>query len=331
MIQVAVRGLLPQTESLVASLVSTVPWDGGDVPDGVVAIVLDVRAGAPPEPPAHLPVVVVHAGDPPTWAAFSVPAPEAAALLGRAVLAAACEGAARRALGAERALVSDLMDLVCHDARNPLAAIQANLGLLEAASLDPDSAESIADSQMAADAALRIVDNLALAASAEAGRGRRGVGTADARAALAVAIRRAGRSAEISGIPLSADLPPVSTPCGCAADVLEAILDNVLAAAVRHAPRGTEVRAALERTSDCVRITISDAGIPLTDDVRPRLFDRAFQPLSKRTPNARYARGLGLYVAGLLARSCGARLEAVALGDRNVYRLDVPPERAERE
>jgi signal transduction histidine kinase len=314
-------------ESQVAAIVPTVRWDEGPLPDDVVALVVDVRGGAPDAPPPGLPAVVVHAGDPPMWATFSVPAPEADSLLARAVVAAACDGAALRALRSERSLVAELVDLVCHDARNPLAAIQANLGLLESTSADDDSRESIADSQMAAEAALRIVDNLALAAASEAGRGKSARGTSDARAALASALRRAARSAEISGIPIAATLPPSGAPCGCAADVLEAILDNLIAAAVRHAPRGTDVRLELGADRGSVRIAISEAGTPVDGALRGRLFDRAFQPMSKRTPSARYARGLGLYVAGLLAASCGARLESVAVDGRNVYRLDLPPAR----
>lgn len=290
-----------------------------------MGLVVDVRDGAPPrEPDASWPVLAVHAGTPPRFATFSISEDELPDALAAVLLLLVREGAARAAERAERATVADLVELVCHDARNPLAAISANLGMLEAADLDTNSQEAIADSMIAADGALQIIENLARTAALESGRAKDVRGTTDARAAVDDAIRRFRRASQAAQIPFVVEVPDRSVPCACAPQTLGAMLDNLLSVALRYAPRGSDVRLKVEPREGTVAITVSEAGAPVPPELASTIFERASQRATSRSAKGRYGRGLGLYVSRLLAEACGARLESVAVGERNAYRLVIP-------
>ena len=302
----------------------TRPWSGGPLDADAVALVVDVRRGAPPTPEAGSVVLAIHGGDPPSWASVAVRSDDLARDLSRAVVAAVALGTASRTLRIERIAVAELIELICHDLRNPLAAIRANLSMLGTGDLDPDSTEAIEDSMMAGDNALRIVDNLSTVGAIESGRARSGKGVSDARAAVLDAARRARATSEAAAIPVTTDVPDGSFPCAVAPHTLVALLDNVLSVALRYAPRGSDVRIRLERHPTTACVVVSEAAAAVPPALADRIFDRAFQAESKRVAAGRYGRGLGLYVVQLLASTCGATVACRGDGGRNAYWLELP-------
>jgi hypothetical protein len=321
----ATWGLGPDLDEALRGLgVEPSRWTGGPLAGDAVALVMDLRGRGPVEvPPAGTVVLAVHADAAPAWASVAVAANDLSRDLPRALVAAAALGAAKRTLERERTEAWELVELVAHDLRNPLAAIRANLSMIGMGELDQDTTEAIEDSTMAADNALRIIDNHAMVAAIEAGR-TLPADSSDARTAVIEAVRRVRAASDASAIPVVAEVPEDSFPCPVHSHILASLLDNLLSVALRYAPRGTDVRIRLERLEAAARVVVSDGGVPVPPEYARRIFEREFQAESKRIHAGRYGRGLGLYTVGLLAAFSGAKVSCAPDGGRNAYWLEVP-------
>jgi signal transduction histidine kinase len=105
---------------------------------------------------------------------------------------------------------------------------------------------------------------------------------------------------------------------------LEYALHQLVGNAVKFSPAGGQVELGLLRRGALVGVAVRDGGIGVPREAAPRLFERFF-----RAPNAQ-ARGLagpglGLYVAGELARLHGGEVAATSVeGEGSVFTLWLP-------
>ncbi len=86
---------------------------------------------------------------------------------------------------------------------------------------------------------------------------------------------------------------------------LEQILGNLLSNAVTYGEPPIEVAAARDGTG--VRITVTDHGPGIPDEIRQQLFERPVRPKATGTGSGR-GRGLGLFIARHLAEVNGGRI-----------------------
>jgi len=85
-------------------------------------------------------------------------------------------------------------------------------------------------------------------------------------------------------------------------DLIRRLLVNLLDNAIRHAPRGSTVRAELEQTRDGYAISISDQGPGIPVDIRPHIFERFYRGDAARGRGQSNAgAGLGLALARWIA------------------------------
>jgi two-component system sensor histidine kinase MtrB len=99
--------------------------------------------------------------------------------------------------------------------------------------------------------------------------------------------------------------------------VLDRVVSNLVINAVRYGAPPILVEA--ERHDRRLRITVKDAGPGVTDEVRPRLFER-FARGSSATGS-----GLGLAISHRLARHAGGELSLVRSDSSGtVFRLNLP-------
>ncbi|MDP8922693.1 MAG: ATP-binding protein [Chloroflexota bacterium] len=95
-------------------------------------------------------------------------------------------------------------------------------------------------------------------------------------------------------------------------DRLGQILANLLSNAVKYSPDGGEILIRVEDRGGEARITVRDAGVGVTPDDLPRLFDRFYRVETGR--NGARGLGLGLYIARSLAEAHGGRIWATSAG-----------------
>ena len=115
--------------------------------------------------------------------------------------------------------------------------------------------------------------------------------------------RAAGVTLEVPPAP---GLPLVHGNIG----MIERVLENLLRNAIRHTPPGGHVRLRLQRRADAVEVALADDGCGIDAVDLPFIFDRFYQPASRRRESEEDGVGLGLAIARRILELHGSRIEA---------------------
>ena len=184
-----------------------------------------------------------------------------------------------------------LLSAVSHDLRRPLAAAVAAIGGLRAAGENLSEADrrellETADESLATLSTL--VTDLLDVSRVQAGVLAVSFEEVDAAAVVVGSLEELGLGPSEVDLELDPDLPPlIADPV-----LLQRVLVNVLANAVRHAPSGTRVGVATKRVRDLAQLRVIDRGAGVPDDQRDEMFT-PFQRLGDLDNTA----GLGLGLA----------------------------------
>jgi signal transduction histidine kinase len=215
--------------------------------------------------------------------------------------------------GLDPRLLGQLLVLLAHDLRNPLSALHSNIGFLESSTdgKDTDLREALADVTVSCGSLNQIIDNLelfGLSSLDEPPRLERLPVSLDELAREAV--NRALASAGSYGAELA--LAPSANPglrVRVHREMATRALGNLLFNAIQHGGGGV-VSVACAADGDAGVIQVSDAGLPLSANLRDDAFTAAGQLACKNDPDGRYSRGLGLFAAGVAAALSGAEVRS---------------------
>ncbi len=189
-----------------------------------------------------------------------------------------------------------------HELRTPLARIVAELDLLRARDRSPEEREqALAVIGRAAEEMERIVGSLMAAARSEGDPVR-------ARSELSDVLDRieTGWSTplDLRGVRLTVERPAEDLTLGASNDLIERIVAPIVENAGRYARTRVDVAAVAEPR--CVRVTVSDDGPGVPDELRERIFVPGFRGAgSGGRPDRAGGAGLGLALARRLARGAG--------------------------
>ncbi|GAA2644351.1 sensor histidine kinase KdpD [Dactylosporangium fulvum] len=214
------------------------------------------------------------------------------------------QAATARSLEEVDKLRTALLSAVSHDLRTPLASAKAAVGSLrshDVAFSPADQEELLATAEESLDKLTRLVENLLDMSRLQAGALAMTPHAVSVAEAVPHAIDDLGPSAAGVRVSIPDDLPEVYTDPA----LLERVLVNVLANAVRHSPPGTPPLISVSEHAGQVEIRVIDhgPGIPTAD--RERVF-QPFQRLGDRD-NATGV-GLGLALSRGLAEAMGGTL-----------------------
>ncbi|MEO8139095.1 MAG: ATP-binding protein [Gemmatimonadota bacterium] len=113
---------------------------------------------------------------------------------------------------------------------------------------------------------------------------------------------------------------PISVVRGDAA-MLERIISNLVDNAVKHTPRDGTIEIAIS-AGDPTSLTVRDTGPGISEEDRPRLFNRFFRGDARAAHGD--STGLGLAIAKAAAQAHGGRLEFLGNEPGAVFRLVLP-------
>jgi two-component system OmpR family sensor kinase len=195
------------------------------------------------------------------------------------------------ALARQREFVAD----ASHELRTPLTSVLANLELL-ADNLDGDQRDAAHSALRSSRRMRRLVADLLLLARHDAARQAPHTAT-DLGQVLVEAAGELGVIAD--GHELS--IEPNRAIVDGARDELHRLTLNLMENAIRHTPRGTQVRAVVERVDGNVRLTVEDDGPGIPEDLRSRVFERFVRGVGDRGGSS----GLGLSIVHAVAESHG--------------------------
>ena len=176
-----------------------------------------------------------------------------------------------------------------------------------------------------------MVERLLLLARADAGELKAAVEAVDVADLLHESQSRWLRLAQSRGVRLRLEAPDLGRVLADPA-LTGRVLDNLLDNAVRHSPRGSEVRLAAERRGAEWAMTVADAGPGIAADQREWVFERFARLDVARTRSESAGAGLGLALSVQFAALQGGRLQLVdGEAPGSVFELSLPaaPEPAE--
>ncbi|HET6519246.1 MAG TPA: HAMP domain-containing sensor histidine kinase, partial [Geminicoccaceae bacterium] len=204
-----------------------------------------------------------------------------------------------------------------HDLRNPLASIEAGVGLLRKAPLDERAAAILTLIQKSARRMAGLIDNVL-----DLARGRLGGGLVLDRNAdepLGPALEQvvAELRAAWPDRVIDAEIA-LAGPVTCDRARIAQLLSNLLANALTHgaADRPVSVRAATR--AGLFELSVANAGEPIP----PATIGRLFQPFFRASARSSHqGLGLGLYIASEIARGHGGALEVTSTPEETRFTL----------
>lgn len=223
------------------------------------------------------------------------------------------------------AQLRELLHLMSHDLRNPLAAIVTNLEfakrLLTRLSVDPDLAESVEDSVTACDVLRRIVANFDVIV-----KGRELAVTlqeTDIGAVVKDVARRCGDRAKQGGLEVTISGADDKLSTMLDRSLFSLAIENLLSNSLQHAPRGSTVRMTVAKSGDNAVLSIADDGSAVPEELRAIALGPEGHTPSGRTDGSRYGRGLGLLAARAAAQACGCEI-ALRGTETSILELTIP-------
>ena len=199
----------------------------------------------------------------------------------------------------------ELIALVTHELRTPLAVVRAYLDLLaEAALADPGRREQAIEWQRAATEQVQRLDRLVdsiLASIQPDDAARADLAPVDVSVTVSATLddltpllrRHRVRRSGATGLLALSNAPR-----------LRQILEHLLENAVKYAPPGTDITISTELVEGVIRVGVSDEGPGIPSEWRERIFE----PYARRDTRTARGSGIGLYAARRLGQSVGARL-----------------------
>ena len=229
--------------------------------------------------------------------------------------------------------LGEVMALLAHDLKNPLAAVLTNLGFVTASLDDPDDAvradakEAMVDVRHACESLQRFVANLELIGREASGRVSLPPDDAplDLGSVVDEIVDRQGEPAAGRRLRVHIRARPVTVYARADRDMVLRAAENLLANAIQCAPSGSEIEVVVDTAARSqARITVLDDGVVIPMELRTMVPTAAGQVLAKGRPEARYGRGLGLYAASIAASLAGGRVEYGEHEGRSALSLYLP-------
>ena len=89
------------------------------------------------------------------------------------------------------------------------------------------------------------------------------------------------------------------------------IIENLLSNAIKFSSENTKIYCSLTRKNDCLELSVKDEGPGLSEEDKPKLFQR-FQSLSARPTSGESSTGLGLFIVKTIVDKMGADILCVS-------------------
>jgi two-component system sensor histidine kinase BaeS len=207
---------------------------------------------------------------------------------------------------------------VTHELRTPVAVLQGNLEAM-ADGVYPADAEHLGPLLEETRLLSRLIDDLRTRSLAESGVLELHREPTDLGVLAGEVVAAFRTQAESGGVDLRADVPDDVPLAEVDPLRLREVLINLTANALRHTPRGGEVRIAVAETAGELRFSVADTGTGITPEDLPHIFERFYKTADST------GSGLGLAIARNLVLAHGGKIEAEsAEGRGTAIRFSLP-------
>ena len=174
-----------------------------------------------------------------------------------------------------RSSTNDWIAMICHEIRNPVAALQNGIELVASATLDVERLTRISEMmQRQLGQVVRLLDDLGNSVRLTSGKLQIKREPVDLTKVSMHALDTIGRLIEDKRQELSISLPPAGTVWvhGDHVRLIEVIV-NLLANAAKYTNAGGRIGLELTADAGTATLTVRDSGIGIPKDFAPRIFD----------------------------------------------------------
>lgn len=203
-------------------------------------------------------------------------------------------------------LKNELVSMVSHELKTPLAAIKAYTATLRA---NPSLYEAHRDEflgvvEQQADRLSRLIDDMLLVTRVETGQMLRRRALVSVHAIVDRALRDVQRDPVSHPVEVRAGDAMISGDPERLCDIFRNLLDN----AIKYSPRGGSVSVSAQSTAQQTVIEVRDRGAGIDEADLPYIFDRFYRARGEDTQSAGGS-GLGLYIVHALVRAHGGTID----------------------
>lgn len=227
-------------------------------------------------------------------------------------------------------LKTEFITTVNHELRTPLTGIIGALRLLEG--MDAQAAAEKVESLVAlasrnAQRLKSLLDDILEIETVTTDQSHWQAEEVDVSEAISGAITSVAPKSEAAGVPIR--LIPTTEPITCQThpERLSRVLFILLSNAIKYSDRGGEVTVSYEMSGDGARITVSNSGLPIPDEMRGHIF-KAFVQGESTDIRRKQGSGLGLAIAKHILTSIGGEIDYVSTPEGTRFWLEVPMKRA---
>jgi K+-sensing histidine kinase KdpD/DNA-binding response OmpR family regulator len=218
---------------------------------------------------------------------------------------------------------SELVNIVAHDFRSPLAGVLGFAELLEWKTDAPaqERADNVKAIIQAATHMADLVEKTLKTTRLETGQFAFEFGLVDLGETIREVLRRFRADA---AHPIRATVPEDPIPCWADGGRMAEVVENLLSNAVKYSPEGGAVEVEVRREGESMTVDVADRGIGLEPSERHRLF-RPFSRLQNAKAAEIEGSGLGLYICDRIVKAHGGRLQVEARpGGGSVFSFSLP-------
>ncbi len=218
-------------------------------------------------------------------------------------------------------LREQLMAVLGHDLRNPLAAIGAGLHILSRrGGLEPRTEDVIRAMEGSLNRANALINDLL-----DFARGRLGGGiaiTRDAARPLQPVLEQVVTEMRAISPEAQFDVAfDLALPVDCDPDRMGQMASNLLANAVTHGSLDRPIRFTARAGEDTFEMSVSNAGTPIPDAARESLFQPFFRGEFRSSRNGL---GLGLFIVSEIAKAHRGQMSVESNADETSFRFRMP-------
>jgi K+-sensing histidine kinase KdpD len=204
-------------------------------------------------------------------------------------------------------LRDDLVHMVVHDMRSPLAVLAGHLELLRAsaiARLNEEEIQDLSAAERATGVLRRMANELLDVSRLEEGKLPLRREAHDLVALVVTVVNGVGALARKRAIEL--DLPATAA-IPCDASLIQRVLENLLSNALKHTSNAENLHVSVAADAQRVRVEVADSGPGVPVEARQSIFEK-FTTLERTAQTTQHSAGLGLAFCKLAVEAHGGAI-----------------------
>ena len=204
-------------------------------------------------------------------------------------------------------LKDDLVATVAHEFRTPLTSLRMAIHVCLEGLVGPltlKQAEMLQTARSDCERLQTIVEDLLDLSRIQAGKVEVSTTPLSCKALVEGAVEQRQGEAARAGVVLARELIEPVLPVLADPERISLVLDNLVSNALKHAPRGSEVKLRAEPEGKLVRFSVADSGAGIAREHQQRVFEKFYRVPGEKGDGV----GLGLYIAREIVRAHGGEM-----------------------